>query len=51
MVPAQGKATAYVCENYVCKLPTSDPEVLARLLMEEVAAVSIDPEALREDRR
>ena len=32
MVPAGGKATAYVCENYVCRLPTSEPEVLARLL-------------------
>ncbi len=30
--PLGGKATAYVCENYVCKLPTSDPEELARLL-------------------
>ena len=40
MVPVDGKATAYVCENYVCRLPTSDPEVLARLLKEEVAAVS-----------
>ena len=27
-----GRATAYVCEDYVCKLPTSDPEVVARLL-------------------
>jgi hypothetical protein len=28
----EGKATAYVCENYACKLPTSDLRVMARLL-------------------
>ncbi|MBI2555578.1 MAG: thioredoxin domain-containing protein, partial [Candidatus Rokubacteria bacterium] len=27
-----GKATAYVCERYVCKAPTTDPEELARQL-------------------
>ena len=27
-----GKATAYVCENYVCKLPSSDLRVVERLL-------------------
>ncbi|MBZ5627320.1 MAG: DUF255 domain-containing protein [Acidobacteriia bacterium] len=27
-----GKATAYVCENYVCNLPTADANVVARLL-------------------
>jgi uncharacterized protein YyaL (SSP411 family) len=27
-----GRATAYICEDYVCKLPTADPEVVARLL-------------------
>jgi hypothetical protein len=26
------RATAYVCENYVCKLPTTAPQVMARLL-------------------
>jgi uncharacterized protein YyaL (SSP411 family) len=28
----QGRATAYVCDNYACKLPTADPNVAARLL-------------------
>ena len=27
-----GKATAYVCENYTCKLPTSDPTRVAQML-------------------
>jgi uncharacterized protein YyaL (SSP411 family) len=27
-----GKPTAYVCENYVCKLPTADPQKLEQLL-------------------
>jgi uncharacterized protein YyaL (SSP411 family) len=26
------RATAYVCENYVCRLPTTDPQMMARLL-------------------
>jgi len=28
----QGRATAYICENYVCNLPSADPQVVARLL-------------------
>ena len=27
-----GRATAYVCENYACKLPTTEPRVLAAQL-------------------
>jgi hypothetical protein len=27
-----GKATAYICENYACQLPTSDRKVVAKLL-------------------
>ena len=27
-----GKATAYICENFVCQLPTSDLAVISRLL-------------------
>ena len=27
-----GKATAYICENYACRLPTSDPRVVAQIL-------------------
>ena len=30
--PKDGKATAYICENYVCNLPTADLDVAAQLL-------------------
>ena len=30
--PIGGRATAYICENYVCQLPTSDPKVMGQLL-------------------
>ena len=28
----EGKATVFVCEDYACQLPTTDPKVMARLL-------------------
>jgi uncharacterized protein YyaL (SSP411 family) len=28
----RGRATAYICEDYICKLPTSDPQVMGHLL-------------------
>lgn len=28
----QGRATAYICENYVCNFPTPDPQKVAHLL-------------------
>jgi hypothetical protein len=28
----KGKPTAYICENYACKLPTSDRKIVAKLL-------------------
>jgi uncharacterized protein YyaL (SSP411 family) len=33
--PTAGKATAYVCENFTCNLPTSDPGKLRELLDKE----------------
>ncbi len=30
-----GKATAYVCRKRVCKLPTNDPQVMARQLLDD----------------
>jgi uncharacterized protein YyaL (SSP411 family) len=32
MTEKDGKATAYVCENYTCRLPTADPKKFAELL-------------------
>jgi uncharacterized protein YyaL (SSP411 family) len=32
MKPIGGRATAYVCEEYACQAPVSDPEALRRLL-------------------
>jgi uncharacterized protein YyaL (SSP411 family) len=33
------KPTAYVCENFVCQLPTTDVKKLAELLIRPSAAV------------
>ena len=30
--PIDGKATAFVCENFVCQLPTADPALFERQL-------------------
>jgi uncharacterized protein YyaL (SSP411 family) len=36
MVPKDGKATAYVCTNFICKLPTTDiSQMLANLRVEK----------------
>jgi len=32
MTMLEGKATAYVCENYACQLPTTEMEVMVELL-------------------
>jgi uncharacterized protein YyaL (SSP411 family) len=32
MTEKDGRATAYVCENYACQLPTADPKKFAELL-------------------
>jgi len=32
--PVEGKAAAYVCQDFTCQLPTTDPEKLAKLLKE-----------------
>jgi hypothetical protein len=34
MTARDGKATAYVCENYTCQLPTADPKKFAELLQQ-----------------
>jgi hypothetical protein len=32
VVRLEGKATAYFCADFTCKMPTTDPESLRRLL-------------------
>jgi uncharacterized protein YyaL (SSP411 family) len=38
LVKKSGKATAYVCVNYACKLPTTEPAVFASQLDERPGA-------------
>jgi uncharacterized protein len=35
----EGRATAYLCENYTCKLPTDDPDRLREMLTSDQQAV------------
>ncbi len=39
-VPIDGHAAAYVCRDYTCKMPTTDPAELAKLLKEATEAAS-----------
>jgi uncharacterized protein YyaL (SSP411 family) len=32
MKPVDGKAAAYVCENFTCQAPVTDPKALAELM-------------------
>jgi uncharacterized protein YyaL (SSP411 family) len=32
MSPVDGKSAAYVCENFTCKAPVTEPSALAKLL-------------------
>jgi uncharacterized protein YyaL (SSP411 family) len=36
-VPVNGKAAAYVCRDFTCQLPTTDPKELVRLMREDPA--------------
>ncbi len=36
--PQHGQATAYVCQNHRCKLPTTDPGVMVASLLEQAAS-------------
>jgi uncharacterized protein YyaL (SSP411 family) len=38
--PVQGKPAAYVCRNFVCRLPVTDPDTLAQTLLEEGSPAS-----------
>ena len=34
MKPVNGKPAVYVCENFTCRAPTTDPRELAQILMQ-----------------
>lgn len=37
MTPQDGVATAYICQNFTCSLPVTDPQELRRLLLDETS--------------
>ena len=41
-VPVDGRATAYVCDNFTCSLPITDVAALDKLLSESAAAAADD---------
>jgi uncharacterized protein YyaL (SSP411 family) len=42
-VPVKGKAAAYVCQDFNCQLPTTDPDKLGRLLVEAISKPGASP--------
>lgn len=41
--PVLGKAAAYVCQDFACQLPTTDPDKLTRLLKEAISKPEASP--------
>ena len=46
--PQDGRATAYVCRQGACELPTTDPEAFARLVAEGGFTEPVPPAVLAE---